>query len=637
MKFYVSKLGNDNWSGKFSKPNLTRTDGPFLTIQRAIDEAKKQKQSSVIIEIMQGTYDVFDKIQINSLGNVAIKGKEGHVIITGGQKIGRWEKIKDNGILNKLNENVRDKVFKANLKEIGITDFGDFYQPSWAVSSGSQMQLYFNGKPMQIARWPDEGFALTGDITDKGKFYCDAGKEKMEKWKQEKFLKAYGYWFYEWAAQYMDIESVDSESCILSIKNPDSHAYGYKKGAMYFIYDALSEITKPGEWYLDRETGDIYFYPPADIDKGEAIVPVNNQPFIEINGCSNITIEGLVFENSRKEALLVTDSTNILIENCIFRNLGGWAIRANHITHSKIERCDIYNIGEGGIYLEGGDRRTLESGDNEISNNHIHDFSLWLRIYRPAIQINGVGNRVANNLIHDAPHMAIGWSGNENIIEFNEIHNVVLETNDAGAIYSGRDPSMQGNIIRYNYFHDIGKISGHGVASVYFDDGHCGNIVYGNIFYRACKPGNGNFGAVFIHGGRYNVIENNIFIECEQAYNESPWNEKVWLDFWTKPPYNQRLFGEIDVRKEPYLSKYPWLVNILQDTRPNVLIRNIVYKCGRFIDRGNPQLVDNLVEIEPMFINYSPPFLKLKKNSPAFKIGFKQIPVEKIGLKGRHK
>ncbi len=55
--------------------------------------------------------------------------------------------------------------------------------------------------------------------------------------------------------------------------------------------------------------------------------------------------------------------------------------------------------------------------------------------------------------------MAIGWSGNENIIEFNEIYNVVLETNDAGAIYSGRDPSMQGNVIRYNYFHDIGKNS----------------------------------------------------------------------------------------------------------------------------------------------------------------------------------
>ncbi|MCM8816754.1 MAG: right-handed parallel beta-helix repeat-containing protein [Candidatus Omnitrophica bacterium] len=631
MKFYVSKNGNDSWSGRLSKPDKNFTDGPFLTLQRAIDEIKKQKQFPVTIEIMQGTYQIFNKIPVDSCRNVLIKGK--NVIFTGGQQIRKWEKVKDPSILARLNENVRNHVFKANLKEIGISDFGSFHQPSWAVSTGSQMQLYFNGKPMQIARWPEEGFAFVGEIAGKGKFFCDAGREKIEKWSKEKSLKAYGYWFYEWAAQHMEIESVDPESCIISIKNPDSHSYGYKKGAMYFIYNALSEITRSGEWYLDKETGDIYFYPPTEIEKGEATISVNSQPIIEIKNSEKIKIENIVFENSRKEGIIVYDSQDVTIENCTFRNLGCWAIRAENVKNSKIQDCEIYNIGEGGIHLEGGDRKTLESGNNLIANNHIHDFSLWIKIYRPAVQIDGVGNKVTNNLIHDAPHMAIGWSGNENIIEFNEIYNVVLETNDAGAIYSGRDPSMQGNIIRYNYFHDIGKIQGHGVASVYLDDGHCGNIVYGNIFYRGSKPGKSNFGAVYIHGGRYNLIENNIFLECEQAYNESPWNQELWHQFWTKPPYNQNLFGEIDVRKEPYLSKYPWLKNILEDTRPNILARNIVYKCRRFVDRGQPELIDNLVEIDPVFESCEPPMLKLKKNSPAFRIGFNQIPVESIGLK----
>ncbi|MCM8825844.1 MAG: right-handed parallel beta-helix repeat-containing protein [Candidatus Omnitrophica bacterium] len=630
MTFYVSKKGNDNWSGRLSKPNLARTDGPFQTLQKALNDAKKAEQFPVKIEIMEGVYPAFDTVRIEFCNQITVRGNS--AIFTGGKKIEAWEKVKDKTILERLDEKIRDKLWKTNLKKQGISDSGDFSQPSWAVSSGSQMQLYFNGKPMQIARWPDTGFAYTGDILGNGMFTCDAEKERIEKWKKEKFLKAYGYWFYEWAAQHMEIDSVDPEQKSISIRNPDLHSYGYKKGAMYFIYDALSEITQPGEWYLDRETEDLYFYPPSDIENGEAIVSISIQPMIEIKGSSNIKIENISFENSRKEAIVVNDSSDVVIDNCVFRNLGSWAIKAEGVKNTKVQNCHIYNMAEGGILIEGGDRKTLASGNNQIINNHIHDFSIWMRVYRPAIQIGGVGNRVANNLIHDAPHSAILWSGNENIIEFNEIYNVVLETNDAGAVYSGRDPSMQGNIIRYNYFYDIGKITGHGVASVYLDDGHCGNTVYGNIFYRACKPGSGNFGAVFIHGGRYNTIENNIFIECQQAYNESPWDQKRWNEFWTNPPYNRRLFGDIDVRKEPYLSKYPHLTDILQDTRPNVLARNIVYKCARFTDRGKPQLIDNLVGVDPMFETFQLPVVKLHKDSPAFKMGFKQIPAEKIGL-----
>ncbi len=639
MTIYVSKKGNDSWFGRLSEPNRQLADGPFLTVGRAIEEAKnlrKQKEFSdkdITVEIMEGTYPVFNKIQVDSIDRLTIKGKGNRVIFSGGKKIEKWEKAKDKNILKRIDESIRDKIFKTNLRLLGITDFGNFSQPSWAVSSGSQLNLYFNGRPMQIARWPDEGFAFTGELSGKGRFYCDAGKQRIEKWKHEKFLKAYGYWFYEWAAQHMDIESVDPESCIISVKNPESHDYGFKKGAMYFIYNALSEISQPGEWYPDIETGDIYFYPPSDIAKGEAVVSINSQVLLEITNSSKVRIENIIFENSRKDGISIYGGSEIAIKECTLINLGGWAIKAHNVKNSEISDCQMYFLGEGGIYFDGGDRATLTSGNNLITNNHIHDFSMWLRVYRPGIQINGVGNRVANNLIHDAPHMAIGWSGNENIIEFNEIYNVVLETNDAGAIYSGRDPSMQGNIIRYNYFHDIGRITGHGVASVYFDDGHCGNTVYGNIFYRACKPGNGKFGAVFIHGGRYNVIENNIFIECEQAYNESPWNQQRWKKFWTEPPYNERLFGRIDVRKEPYLSKYPWLVNILEDTRPNILARNIVYRCRAFVDRGEQKLIDNVVETDPMFENYNPPLLKLKKESQVFMTGFKQIPVEQIGLK----
>jgi molybdopterin-containing oxidoreductase family membrane subunit len=55
----------------------------------------------------------------------------------------------------------------------------------------------------------------------------------------------------------------------------------------------------------------------------------------------------------------------------------------------------------------------------------------------PAVILSGVGHRVSHNVIQDHPHCAILFSGNEHRIEYNEIHSVCYESNDAGAIYSG--------------------------------------------------------------------------------------------------------------------------------------------------------------------------------------------------------
>ncbi|MFN4227261.1 MAG: right-handed parallel beta-helix repeat-containing protein [Candidatus Ratteibacteria bacterium] len=158
--------------------------------------------------------------------------------------------------------------------------------------------------PIQIVRWSNIVFANTGDVLGKGRFICDAEKERIEK---------------------------------------------------------------------------------------GVVVSVNKQSFIEIKDNSNIKIEGITFDNSRKETIVVYNSSDIIIDNSIFRNLGAWAIKVKNLKNSKIQNCEVYNIRERGIYLEDRNRKTLGLGDNQVINNHIHNFSLWIGVYRPAIQINGVG------------------------------------------------------------------------------------------------------------------------------------------------------------------------------------------------------------------------------------------------------
>ena len=64
----------------------------------------------------------------------------------------------------------------------------------------------------------------------------------------------------------------------------------------------------------------------------------------------------------------------------------------------------------------------------------------------------GVGSRVSHNYIHDAPHAGILLSGNNHVIELNELTRLCLETGDVGGFYMGRNWEERGNVVRYNYF-----------------------------------------------------------------------------------------------------------------------------------------------------------------------------------------
>ena len=83
----------------------------------------------------------------------------------------------------------------------------------------------------------------------------------------------HGYWFWDWSDQRHKVESIDTESRIISVV-PPYHGYGYRVGQWFYALNILAELNVPGEWYLDRETGILYFLPPEPIEQGQAIVSV---------------------------------------------------------------------------------------------------------------------------------------------------------------------------------------------------------------------------------------------------------------------------------------------------------------------------------------------------------------------------
>jgi len=246
---------------------------------------------------------------------------------------------------------------------------------------------------------------------------------------------------------------------------------------------------------------------------------------------------------------------------------------------------------------------------------------------------------VAHNRLHDAPHTAVLFWGNDHVLEFNEVYRVCTDTGDAGAFYTGRDWSQRGHVIRYNYFHDLAagldrEQGFNDVMAVYLDDQASGTTVFGNVFSRVkC--------AVMVGGGRDNTVENNIFAFCGRA---------ISLDArgaGDRYSAGNTLFDRLKPvghDRPPYSQRYPALARVLDDNpghpKGNVISRNIcvggawdVFSLSaqnQFV-RKLVKMENNLTEGDPGLVAPEKGDFLLKEGSPALKLGFKPIPFDKIG------
>lgn len=710
---YVSLSGSDSWSGKKAVPDKDMKDGPFATLERAKQEVKKIKnvqsndKSKITVLIKTGFYSIKDTFRLGAEDSgtdsapvvwSAFPGEEVHFI--GGRIIKGFKPATGSDIIGRLTPEAAGKVLVTDLKAQKITDYGSIKNKGWAKGSLG-MELFFNGAPMIIARYPNESpeeavrWLKIADVPQAGDKLLNPGLERdkrydgvpagrnygkikydgnrPEKWKQSDDIWMHGYWTWDWADTYQHVKKIDTATKEVYIDDPQCE-YGYTKNQRYCFLNIFEELDSPGEWYLDRQAGKLYFWPPSPIEKGEAFVSMLDSLMISVKDASYISIENIIFEGSRGSAVKISGGTGNIIAGCKIRNMGNDAIIIDGGTNNGVVSCDIYNV-ENGISLSGGDRKTLTPGGNYAVNNDIHNYSRINKTLRPAILINGVGNRIAHNLIHDAPHMGVLFNGNENILEYNEVHDIALETGDVGAFYIGRDWTQRGNIVRYNYFHNLLGPGLYGVMAVYLDDWSSATTIYGNIFYKAGR-------AAFVGGGRDNTIENNVFIECAPSTHVDA-RGLSWAKYYfdkTLPDYTNTMFDRMDAMnylKPPFSEKYPELLKLYSDNpdvpKNNRIIRNVSYggifasvidgmdfKIIEFKDNliadpvickwqkklggeeaeyknGDPEIAKNLagnviITCDPGFVSLEKKDFRLKDDSPAWKLGFKKIPVEKIGL-----
>ncbi len=664
LVFHVAPDGDDAWSGELSTPAEDGTDGPWATPVGARDGVRERRAEweearPVEVYFQDGVYAVEEAIRFGpedtgSLnGPVTYKAVEGaDVVISGGRTIGGWEADGD--------------LWRVDLPAVASGD--------WYFSD-----LYVDGERCTRARKPNDGYYRLAGLAppeprpdDPSPWVRDHPDDPEGVMSHTAFAFEPGHishWdnlddallivFHAWEMSSHRIAEIDGEANIVHVANPSNRAFGHwEHDQRYIVENVFEALDSPGEWYLDRGEGVLYYMPmPGErLEDFEAVAPVAEQLLVfEGDPEAEAFIEHLHFEGLRFHHTDYSIGPEGDMGRQAARDLPG-TIQANGLRHSSFRDCEIANVGTYGMWLEAGcqhnriercEVRALGAGGvrigtmhtpnsdaewsrhNIIDNNFIHDGGNY---FAQAVGVwigRATWNTVSHNVIRDFFYtgVSVGWSwgyqessANHNIIEYNHIHDIGKEVlSDMGGIYTlGVSP---GTVLRNNHIHDV-RSDMYGSWGIYPDEGTSHMLVENNVVYN-CKTG-----GFHQHYGEDNHIRNNIF-----AFGETAQLER------TRPEDHRSFTFE---RNIVYYNDGP-LLGINWSGTNYVMDHNLYWRAdggeitfeGHTLAEWRERGMDiNSKIADPGFADPDNYVFTLSEDSPAFALGFKPIDVDKTGLYG---
>jgi len=457
---YVAPKGNDAGQGTKKKP--------FNSISKAVAEARKTL-GNIDIYLTGGTYYLEQPVVFTSEDSrkesekLTIKNFDNQKVIISGSKI-----------LNLKWKAYKNGIWQAKVSQDLIFD-----------------QLFVNGKLQRMARYPN--FDPTAQYY--GGTSADAlSKERIALWKFPDGGYVHALHSSMWGDFHYRINGKNEKDELALEGGWQNNRRMPMHDKYRFVENIFEELDTINEWFYDKKTKTLYYYPPKSLDiKNAKFETPQIAHLFEFKGSEtepvkNIVIEGLGFTQTlrtfmqNKEPLLRSDWTiyrgaavfydgavNCTFKNCSLNDLGGNAVFFNNYNRNcEVSGCLISDIGASAfcfvgdpaavrspsfeynqfVPLEQIDRTPGPKTDNYPADCKVFDnlmFNLGIVEKQSAgVELSMCQNiTVSHNTIYDVPRAGINvsegtWGGH--IIEYNDVFNTVKESGDHGSFNSwGRD------------------------------------------------------------------------------------------------------------------------------------------------------------------------------------------------------
>ncbi|WP_411847472.1 right-handed parallel beta-helix repeat-containing protein [Roseibacillus persicicus] len=532
---FVSPDGNDENSGLESAPKAS-VNGALRTLRALRQEGELTEEFQVNVWLRSGRYRVEETVTLRA-GDSGTAEKpfriaawpNEKVVFDGREPIERslFAPAEDSATLERLAETARGEVLVAEIPE------GDLHR----LLALPESQVSFGSRMLQIARYPDLGFATFAKVQKKdSRIANEVGtreepkgatvtlnpavpKEWAAEVKASEKARLSGYITETWAKGSFVIADMDGSNGAITMRDATGYGLPRPHGSRAFLENVLPALDRPGEWFYDVAARKLFLWPPTDLAQDEVIGVWAGTDAFTINGASHVKIENIAFENfggrpNGSGVLNIRSGTDNLVAGCRIQNVAA-PMTAFNITggvRNRILGCDIFDVANasrlnGGSYNAEG----FTAGENTIENCHFTQI-YSTDFYGKVCGMGGAGNVFRNNLVHNHNGQIVTIAGVEHLVEKNEVFNTGIEEGDGGAFYQGAMMSSWGNTFRHNFFHHIMCVPKmYTRAAIFSDDGDCGDHVIGNVFYKAGEGFKTNTGSG-------HLAEDNITIKGIHAF-----------------------------------------------------------------------------------------------------------------------
>ena len=650
---YVSPGGDDAASGGTAEAAVRTVGRAFELVRDAA------KDVPVTVVLRGGGYAVTEALVLgpehsgSPQAPVVIRAyEEERPLISGGRRITGWEKHDAN-------------IWKTTLEDV--------QSGRWYFT-----QLFVNGHRRVRARTPNDGFFRVAGFPDGGgnipyntpsrRFAYRAG-DLDPGWAHLTDAKVIVYHF--WTDTHLPIAALDAEASIVTFQHSSGKRFTDDftgEGARYIVENIFEALDRPGEWYLNRGTGDLYYWPMPDerMDAVEVVAPIA-PALLRLDGdalgrrfVEHLRFEGIGFSHTQWElpagdcnnaqasstvpaAVRLRGARHIHFERCVFSRLGTYAVDLlEGCSENRFSGNRISDVAGGGFRLNGGTENShplLRTRGNVIADNRIGPYGQGFASAVGVLLMHTEGNTVAHNEIHHGYYtgVSVGWHwgyqrsiSRDNLIAYNHIHHIGQGLlSDMGGIYTlGVSP---GTVLRGNRIHDV-DANRYGGWGIYNDEGSSHILVEDNVVYDT------KFAGYNIHYAKEITVRNNIFAfgrlqqlsrsaiephkSCYFEQNIVYFEEGALLDNkWTDTPYDFYYRPSSAKQKTDSTFEMNWNIYFNPKQSPETMRFN-----GKPFEEWRKAGKDRHSRIvDPRFVDAAGRDFRLRPDSPAFEMGFRAL------------